>query len=97
MSGSNCETRRWICDDLTAISSYFAGPIITLSGRIDTSEYVNIIGNQVDPMVQMFFHFNDAVFQDDNSSIHTARSVQSCFDKHEDALNTFPGQHNHQT
>jgi hypothetical protein len=47
---------------------------------------MNIIGNQVDPMVQMFFQFNDAVFQDDKSPIHTARSVQSWFEEHEDAL-----------
>jgi len=77
-----------------AISWYSAAPIITLSGQIASSEYVTILGNQVDPMVQTFLQFNDAVFQDDKSPIHTARSVQSWFEEHGDALNNFPGQHN---
>jgi hypothetical protein len=34
----------------------------------------------------MLFANNDAVFQDDILPIHTARSVQSWFDEHEDAL-----------
>jgi len=34
----------------------------------------------------MLFPNNDAVFQDDDSSVHTAGSVQSCFEEHEDAL-----------
>jgi len=37
-------------------------------------------------MVQVLFPNNDAIFQDDNSPIHTARSVQSRFEKHEYAL-----------
>jgi len=32
------------------------------------------------------FPNNDAVFQDSDLPIHTARSVQSCFEEHEDAL-----------
>ena len=36
-------------------------------------------------VVQVLFPNNDATFQDD-SPIHTARSVQSCFEEHEDAL-----------
>ena len=71
-----------------AISWYFAGPIITLSGRIAVSGYVNILGNQVDPMVQMFFHKNNAVFffKEDKSLIHTARRVQPWFDVYEASL-----------
>jgi len=34
----------------------------------------------------MLFPNNDAIFQDDDSPIHTARSVESCFEEHEDAL-----------
>jgi len=36
-------------------------------------------------MVQVLFP-NDVVFQDNGSPIHTARSVQSWFEEHEDAL-----------
>jgi len=40
----------------------------------------------VHPMVQVLFPNNDAVFQDDSPHTHTARSVQSWFEEHEDAL-----------
>jgi hypothetical protein len=56
------------------ISWCSAGPIITLNGRI-TGSYVDILGNQVHPMFQMLFPNNGAIFQGDNLSIHTARSV----------------------
>ena len=65
------------------ISWYSAGAVITLNGRNTASDYVDILGDGVHPVVQMFPD-TDAVFQD-NSPIHTARSVQSWFEKHEDA------------
>ena len=37
-------------------------------------------------MVQMLFPNNDAIFQYENLPIHTARSVWSWFQEHEDAL-----------
>jgi len=50
---------------------------------------VDILGNQVPAMVQMFPN-NDAIFQDDKSHTHTARHVQSWFEEHEDALQHLP-------
>jgi len=47
---------------------------------------VDILGNQVHPMVQMLFPNNYAISQDDGSPIHTSRCVQSWFEGHEDAL-----------
>jgi len=41
-------------------------------------------------MVQKFPNDDDASFQDDSSPIHTARSVQSWFEEHEDALQHCP-------
>ena len=41
-------------------------------------------------MVNMFFPDSDAVFQDDNSPIHTARSVQFWLELHENALHHLP-------
>jgi len=38
----------------------------------------------------MLFPNNDAVFQDDSLPIHTARSVKSWFEAHEDALKHLP-------
>ena len=57
-----------------AISCYTAGHIITLNGQITANDYVYILGNQVHPTVKLLFPNNDAIFQDDNSPIHTARS-----------------------
>jgi hypothetical protein len=41
-------------------------------------------------MDRMLFLNNDSIFQDENSPIHTARSVQSWFEEHENALQHFP-------
>jgi hypothetical protein len=90
MSGSNCETWRQICDDWIAISWYSAGPVIITNGRITASDYMGIVGNQVHPVVQMLFPYIDAVFQDDNWHIHTARSVESWLEQHEDTLQHLP-------
>jgi hypothetical protein len=49
-----------------AISWYSVSPIITLSDRINASDYVDILANRLLPVVQMFRN-NDANFHDDNS------------------------------
>jgi len=59
---------------LAAIFWYSAGPVITLHSRITVSDYVDIQGSHVHPMVQMLFPDNNSVFQGDISPIHTARS-----------------------
>jgi len=61
------------------------------------SDYVDISGNQVRPVVQMFLPKNDAFFQDDIPPMHTARNVHSWFEKHKDALQHFSGQHSRHT
>jgi hypothetical protein len=72
-----------------AISWYSAGPISTLNGQIIASDYVDILGNQVYPMAQMF-HNIGAVFQDDSSPMRTTSSVQFWFEEHEDTLHCLP-------
>jgi len=47
---------------------------------------MDILGSQAHPMVQLLLTNNDAIFQDDSLPIHTARSVQSWFEEHEDVL-----------
>jgi hypothetical protein len=73
-----------------AISCYSVGPFTTLHGRITASDYFEILGNQVRLMTQTLFLKNDAVSQDDNVPIHTARTVQSWFREHEGDLKRFP-------
>jgi len=41
---------------------YSAGPKITLNGQITASNYVDILDNQVHPMVQMLLPNNDVIF-----------------------------------
>jgi hypothetical protein len=60
-----------------AISWHSVGPIITPHGRITAREYVARLGNQVHPMIQALF-LNNAVFQDNNTPIHTAGTVWNC-------------------
>jgi hypothetical protein len=74
---------------LAVISWYSAGPIITLNGQIAASDCVNILGNQVHPSVQVLPN-NDAIFQDHKTLKRTARSFQSWFEEHEDALQHLP-------
>ena len=73
-----------------AIYWYSTRPIINLNGRITAIDYVDILGHQVHPMVQMFLPNNDVIFKDDHSPIHTARSVQPRSKEHEDALPEHP-------
>jgi len=49
-----------------------------------------ILGYQVYPVVQVLLPNNDAIFEDDDSPIQAARSVQSWFEEHEDALQHLP-------
>jgi hypothetical protein len=81
-----------------AICWHSAGPVITLNGRNTASDYVDISGNQVHPVVQVLFPNNDAIFQDDNSLIHTQPEVFNLgLRSTKRHFNIFPGQHNRQT
>jgi len=53
-----------------ATSWYPAGPIIATNGRIAASDYVDVLGNQMHPLVQKVLPNNDANFQDYISPIH---------------------------
>jgi len=69
------ETWKRICDDLGSNILVLCCSVITRNGRITASKYVDILGNQVNPMFQMLLHDNDANFQEDSSLIHITRSV----------------------
>jgi hypothetical protein len=86
MPGSYCETWRLVCDGLGSNILVFCWSYNTLNGRITASDCVDILGNQG----QMLSPNNNAIFKDDYSHIHTARSIQSWFQEHEDALQHLP-------
>jgi hypothetical protein len=44
------------------------------------------LGNLVNPMNQILFPSNDKFFQDNNSLIHTAVTLQSWFEEHDGEL-----------
>jgi len=89
MPGSYRENLGRICDDLGSNILVCCWSYNTLNGLIPASDYVDILGKQEEPMVHILLN-NYVIFQDDNSPIHTARSVQSWFEEHEDALQYLP-------
>jgi hypothetical protein len=73
-----------------AISWYSACPMITVNGRITASDYVDILVNHVHPTARVLFPNKNAVFPDDGSPIHTARRIESSYEKHEHSLRQLP-------
>jgi hypothetical protein len=74
------------------VVQYSVGPIIILHGQITVREYVDSLGNQAHPMIQLLFPNNDAVFQDDTQLelfSHGLKRMKVNF-------NIFLGQHNYQ-
>jgi hypothetical protein len=65
-----------------AISWKSAGPIVSLHGRINSQDYLGILSDQVHPMVSELFPEGNAVFQDDNAPIHTAKVVSAWHEEH---------------
>jgi hypothetical protein len=92
MPGSNSEIRGKFRNGLGSniVVPYSVGPIITLHGRITAREHMDRLGNVVHPNIQTLFPNNDAVFQDDGASIHTAGTVQSLFVEHKGEFRNFP-------
>jgi hypothetical protein len=81
-----------------------------MNGRITANENVDILGNQVHPVVQMLFSNNDANFQDDIAPTHTRALAHTHTHTHTQPelfgpglkrkkihLNAFSGQHDRQT
>ena len=56
--------------------------MISLYGKINSQDYLGILGNQLLPMVQGLFPEGIAIFQDDNAPIHTARIVKEWHEEH---------------
>ncbi len=63
--------------DYRAVEQFSVGPMITLQGHINAKDYVNILADQVHPMVQTLFPNVDGVLVDNNVSVPTAKIVQA--------------------
>ncbi|GFW78590.1 transposable element Tcb1 transposase [Trichonephila clavipes] len=64
------------------ILAWSLGPLVTLHGKVKAAHYVNILGDQVHPFVQISFPGECPLYQDDNAPIHTAKIVQEWFVEH---------------
>jgi len=93
MHGSVCETWRQIYDDLGSNVLVFYQSYNYSELLIAASDYKDILGNQVHPMVQMLFPNKGAVFQGVICP-YTQPEVFSWFEEHKDALQhlTWPAQ-----
>uniref|UniRef100_A0A0K0FBA8 DDE_3 domain-containing protein n=1 Tax=Strongyloides venezuelensis TaxID=75913 RepID=A0A0K0FBA8_STRVS len=58
------------------------GLMISLHGKINSRDYLQILSDQVYSMVQALFPDGNAIFQDDNAPIHTARIVKEWHEEH---------------
>jgi hypothetical protein len=92
MLGCNGETRGRFCNDLgsSIVVPYSVGPIISLHDRITAREYVDRLGNQVRPMIQMLLPNMDALLQSGKVLIHITGTVESWFEEHEGKLQHRP-------
>ena len=70
-----------------AISWNSLSPIVALYGRINSKDYLNILGDHVHPMVHALFPDFDGIFQDNNAPIHTVHVVKNWYEKHKSELN----------
>lgn len=52
------------------------GLMIALQGRITAQQYEAILQDQLLPIIQTLFHYDEPVFQDDNVFTHTATQIQ---------------------
>ena len=60
---------------------FVGNPILSLHGQINNQDYLEILSNQVHPIVQVMSPERNAIFQDDNAPIHTARFVEEQSDE----------------
>ena len=53
-------------------------------GRINSQDNLEVLSNQVHPMVQVTFPEGNTIFQGNNPSIHSSRTVKECHGEHSD-------------
>jgi transposase len=67
------------------ISHYGMGAIMTVNGTINRHKYIEILEDNLWPVIGRHFPEQDCLFQDDNAPIHRANDVKNC--KEENHIN----------
>ena len=58
--------------------------MISQHGEINRQDYLEVLSNQVHPMVQVTVPEGHTIFQDNNAPLYTARIVKECHEEHSD-------------
>ena len=60
----------WGCTSYNGV-----GTLAFVKGNLNSKGYQNILENHIWPVIAQYFTSNNFIFQDDNASVHRARSV----------------------
>lgn len=66
------------------------GPFIIVEGTMDQQKYASVLADHVHPYMQIVFPQQDGIYQQDNATCHTARSVRAWFEEHQDEFTVLP-------
>lgn len=64
---------------------YLAGPLVHTTAQITANKYLHIFNSEILAMVSIMLP-NTVILQNENTSIRTAKKVQSWFEKHQDQI-----------
>ena len=67
--------------------------MVSLHDRIRNQDYLKILFNEIHPMVAVLFPEGNAIPQDDNAPINTAKIVSEWHEEHSSEVEHLPGHH----
>ena len=62
------------------------GPLVQLNRSLTANGYVQLLGDHLQPFMDVMFPTNDGLFMDDNAPCHRATTVRDWFDEHSGQL-----------
>jgi transposase len=68
------------------------GTLVPVEGNINGQKYINIIDNNLWPVIARHFPENNYVFQDDNAPVHRARVVKAYMEENDINCTEWPAQ-----
>jgi len=66
------------------LSAYGLGDIIRISSNFNSSNYLEMLKNEVFPKIKATFHDEIPIFMQDNSPVHTAKIIKEYLNNQED-------------